>query len=510
MNIDQLSGRAEKYAMRIREGTQTGFVKFRDLLALNVLEGVVIPKKCLCVAIEKGAVSIAYGTRFLSKPAIKGLRRFAFDDGKYPAPDEMTRALSEARDAFGARGSSIVLSVPRPWLIVRTAEMPAAVKDNLASVIAYELDRLTPLGPDEAMYDFSVISEENERIKLLIIAMRAQTLQPYIDALKIRDLNARRITTSITGFGTVCRVLGNGEETTVCLDIRNDGYDGCVIKEGVLHATASEDFPENEGDNLELVKEGIAPMLQGLETEESPPVVLVSSKFHYENIQNEIGFSVRPITKDDLKEKFGTVIEDELTGPLGGLVEEIWPGHNGFNLAGKGLQTEKKSPVTRITLLLLGIIVLAMALGLMVPLYMEKTRVDRIEEQIASRRNEVKAIEALRQEASAIEADITAVRNFKESAPMSLDIMKELTTILQKNVWLTRLRMTGETVEIEGYAASATEILPKLEQSGLFNKVEFSSPTIRDTRLNADRFVIKMEIEGFEKKTGAKPKNEKK
>lgn len=161
-------------------------------------------------------------------------------------------------------------------------------------------------------------------------------------------------------------------------------------------------------------------------------------------------------------------------------------------------------------MVLLGIIVLAMALNLIVPLYMEKTRVDRIEGQIASRRNEVKAIEALRQEASTIDADITSVRNFKESAPMSLDIMKELTTILQKNVWLTRLRITGETVEIEGYASSATEILPKLEQSGQFRKVEFSSPTIRDMRLNADRFVIKMEIEGFDKKMGAKPISEKK
>lgn len=150
-----------------------------------------------------------------------------------------------------------------------------------------------------------------------------------------------------------------------------------------------------------------------------------------------------------------------------------------------------------------------MALNLIVPLYMEKTRVDRIEREIMSRRTEVKAIEALRQESSAIDSEIAAVRNFKVSAPMTLDITKELTNILNKNVWLTRLRITGETVEIEGYAASATEVLPRLEQSPLFKKVEFSSPTIRDTRLNADRFVIKMELEGFEKKTGAKP-NEKK
>jgi hypothetical protein len=32
-----------------------------------------------------------------------------------------------------------------------------------------------------------------------------------------------------------------------------------------------------------------------------------------------------------------------------------------------------------------------------------------------------------------------------------------------------------------------------------FRKAEFASPTFRDARMNADRFNIKMEIEGIEK-----------
>jgi len=81
--------------------------------------------------------------------------------------------------------------------------------------------------------------------------------------------------------------------------------------------------------------------------------------------------------------------------------------------------------------------------------------------------------------------------------------------VLPSTVWLTRTRITGETVEIEGYASTATEILPKLEQSKMFRKVEFTSPTIRDVRMNADRFVLKMELEGFEKKGSGEDKNEK-
>jgi Tfp pilus assembly protein PilN len=48
---------------------------------------------------------------------------------------------------------------------------------------------------------------------------------------------------------------------------------------------------------------------------------------------------------------------------------------------------------------------------------------------------------------------------------MSLNILKGLTSLLPKTVWLTRTRITEETAEIEGYAASATGVLSILEQS---------------------------------------------
>ena len=72
--------------------------------------------------------------------------------------------------------------------------------------------------------------------------------------------------------------------------------------------------------------------------------------------------------------------------------------------------------------------------------------------------------------------------------------MKELTKILPDKTWLTRVRVTEDSVELEGYAASATAIISKLENSRYFQKAEFASPTFRDQRQNNERFVIKMEL----------------
>lgn len=91
---------------------------------------------------------------------------------------------------------------------------------------------------------------------------------------------------------------------------------------------------------------------------------------------------------------------------------------------------------------------------------------------------------------------------------MALDVLKELTLILPKNAWLSRVRIDTSNIYIEGYASSATGLLPKLEASAYFKKAEFASPTFRDTRMNADRFNIKAELEGVQHPTIQRKKGE--
>jgi general secretion pathway protein L len=125
---------------------------------------------------------------------------------------------------------------------------------------------------------------------------------------------------------------------------------------------------------------------------------------------------------------------------------------------------------------------------------MEQKRIEEIDRRIGLLKPELKKVEALKKEEQTIAADIKTIDNFKKQSTLSIEVLKEMTSILPAKTWLTRMRITENTVEIEGYAASATEIVPKLENSKYFQKVEFASPTFRDPRQNNERFVIKMEL----------------
>ena len=186
------------------------------------------------------------------------------------------------------------------------------------------------------------------------------------------------------------------------------------------------------------------------------------------------------------------------------MYQSLQPEHVQFNLLRKGLMLRPKPSFVLTVLLLLGIMAVA-ALYVVAPLKIEKKRLQDISSQISARKDEVKKVEALQKDTDALQAEIETITSFRKPEPITLNIIKEITTVLPKTAWITRVKITGTTVDIEGYASSANEILPKLEASPYLRKVEFSSPTFRDAKMNADRFVVKMEIEGTKKIEPAPP-----
>ncbi|MBS1233224.1 MAG: hypothetical protein H6R42_878, partial [Nitrospirae bacterium] len=451
-------------------GLKKTWGKIWKFLTFNLVEGVIIPKKCLSLSIEKGAVSAAYGMLFLSKPRIKGFRKYLFDESKYAMPENLAWSASRAITELKASGAEIVLSMPREFLIVRTAELPSVAKENITSVMSYELDRFTPLTSGEAMYDFKIYDEEEGKLKVIIVAVRTDVLKPYLDALKEKNLRPERITVSAASLGTLCSAFENAGDA-LCVSITEAGYEGCLTRKGIVASAFYGAFPDhNRENNLDRVAEELTPLLNQLQNKDISPSVFLCPVEGYTALQEKINVPVRILKEDDIRSRFKITGNDILFTPLGGLLEAIWPRTNGLNLISKGTKEVTKAPLG-LTIILLSIIIAMIIPYLVVPLEIQKSRLRTIDGHIASRKGEIKKIETLKKEIDALSGEISRIKEFKESRPMTLNIMKELTTLLPNTVWLTRTRITEETVEIEGYASVATEILTKLEQSKLFKKV---------------------------------------
>ena len=176
-----------------------------NALTFNAADDRISYKKELCVSVEKTGVSVAYGTRFLSSISVKGMKCYPSAEHACPQPKEVASSVVLAIRELGAVGAGVTLSIPKSWAVVKIAEFPVTVKENLSDVVTYELDRLVPFSPEDAFYDFIVTGETPEKIAVAIVAVKADLIKAYCAALEEERFTVRRVTLNLTAIGALCR-----------------------------------------------------------------------------------------------------------------------------------------------------------------------------------------------------------------------------------------------------------------------------------------------------------------
>lgn len=471
-------------------------------------------KKSACISIEQSGFSVAYGTRFLSSISIKKIKRYPFSVEKQLSPEELSSAVALAMSELNIGKVSVNLCIPRSWTIIKTVELPLAAKESISNVIAYELDRFTPFSHENALYDFRVLREAENKIIVLIAVARADLINSYKEALKSKGVFIDSITVNLSGLSTLC-FYKDRKKDSIFIDVTAGGYDGALIVGGSLAETFFDRFPPNSDEKLkaDTIIKKIEETTNSINEKTQAAQLVLSLKDADPSLKEMLKLRINmPFTileETDLRLQLPSDQRDVSYSAIGGLLEALWPMSKGFNLLSKGQKKESSVPMIVTGVFILAIFALGM-LYMIIPLNTQKKKLEKIDQEIALRIKDVREIEAIKKEIDDINNEILKINNFKKNRPMVLNLLKELTTILPKTTWLTRAHITESTVLLEGYASSATELLPKIEASKYFGKAEFTSPTFRDARLNSDRFVIKMEIEGIKKDEGEKVKDAKK
>ena len=477
------------------------------VLSFSLNDEHIAPGRCLAVHLDEGGIDVAYGVRRLSRVRIIGTRHYPSEKAKYPTPEQLAAAVDLARNDFAAAHTDMTLIIPKAWTIIKQADFPSVVRKNLSEVVSYELDRLTPLSAEQAYYDYQIIRDDDNRLQIIIAVVKVETLEPYLHALMQRGIQLGRVIVNLSAYGALSDYVQGGG-CTLFLNNRPGGYEAGLVEDGQLTAVSGGSFTADPlPEEIQAVAEEINSLLKTSNNTGKKVAVVANTKSDaWSQLTNLISVPVRFLGEIDLKLSF---LQREHILPytaLGGALESLLPEFRGLNLLNKGRRKPEQTPFTLTILLIAGLAALGI-FAVAASLQIESKKVAALEREIAARSKEVKQIETLKITTAALEKEINAIEQFKTARPMVLNLLKELTRVLPKNAWLTRVHTTDTTVNIEGYAMSATDILSKLEASRYFKKVEFASPTFRDPRMNAERFVFKMEIEGAGEEKG---KNEKK
>jgi len=401
----------------------------------------------------------------------------------------------------------VSISIPREKVVVRFIKLPIATKENLRKVLEYEIPKYTPFEKQEVYFDHQILREEKEWLHLFAVFVKKQEVENYLTLLKKGGIQPTSIQIPSTGALNLFS-YNNGateDKISVLLDVTEPFFEMNLIQgrewKESFHLPLPSENKESTMRNT-FQRSGLKGdpsskstfFVYGLSTDESifntlretDPLQEVSPPpLHH--IRSEEGVSIP------------TKIYPSIGIPLKGLIRP-WID---LNLLPEEMR-KKVRQIGKFLLIIFTSLALLLSLTWGMGIFIRyRNELDAVNAEIKKRKPGLEAIESLQKQKEKMGKEISDLESIKSGEISKIEILEELTKILPETVWIWSLKYTGKEIELSGFADSASDLIPLLDKSSLFEKVEFMAPVTKERAFRPgfdrekERFKIKMRTESW-------------
>jgi hypothetical protein len=415
---------------------------------------------------------------------------------KFGKMEDVAAALQETVAAWSLESCPVSLAVSPHLGFFRQVSFPRAASENLAQVVAYELDRFLPLPADNLFYGFQVQEETETEINIMLMAVPRDQVEVGLRLLTEATLRPIAVELAPVAAGRVFGLSGRPLPVSwLLLHLGGGSYE-------LTHIQGAKVKAFGQGRNLrgKELSRAILAQIEAMAAAGPEPQVL--------GLYGRGGadFNVGILKKHELEVIYPSHIPikglqpemnlDEVLPAVGAGLACVGKAPLGVNLLPPAeraaIRLGRFSFTTILVLIFLGLGCLWGASALIhtrVALY-------RTNRQITKLSREGKEVESLLQESRALAQQMESLRKIGQS-PDKLMILKDLTQLIPDNTWLFNLRLNKQYVNLSGMSSSASDLIPLVDKSGLFKKTEFASPIVTDAN-KLEHFKIKAEFKGLE------------
>lgn len=151
---------------------------------------------------------------------------------------------------------------------------------------------------------------------------------------------------------------------------------------------------------------------------------------------------------------------------------------------------------SRLNRLLLALLIALAVATVLVPLHKQRQTAEELERQVSDASQQAEKSIRLRERLETMLAAAEFVTTEKRSRPMVAEVLAELTRVIPDQAYVSQLQLRDGTLQLHGFAGTASDLIARLSQSSLFVRPQFRSPVTRDPRNQQERFHIGVEIAG--------------
>ncbi|HPX11594.1 MAG TPA: PilN domain-containing protein [Syntrophales bacterium] len=419
------------------------------------------------------------------------------------SPEERMEAVSTQIRNFAEANritpsSEIYMTIPRKEILYRWIDLPAAAGENLRETIGYEMEKFTPFPSDALHFDVRVVQEDrgDGQIRVLLLAVRKKAVEPFLDVMRRNNLGLsgiESVSSALVNAVTADKEMPGGNGKMVLFS--GDGHlEGMVLRKNQLlfskfleiGAQPEETFADAAFRMTEELREKTA--------EEDPPSSVLCAGDPFDdavlrdlgerrNLRiDRVNSSARGIQSPALLPAYGLALKGVRKVPLN------------INFLPRELRKKASRAGLFILFALSFLVLLSTAGWLGSSIAHQRMLLDRLNGELETLTRDVQRIERLGDKVRTLEGEIDFLNGIAARRVRALDLMKELAERIPETAWTQRFSLSGNTIEIEGYADAASDLLPLLEASPRFENAGFLSP-ITKGRDGKERFRIGLKIQ---------------
>jgi general secretion pathway protein L len=142
----------------------------------------------------------------------------------------------------------------------------------------------------------------------------------------------------------------------------------------------------------------------------------------------------------------------------------------------------------------LSVMTLAVLAGLLLgQTYRNQNTLNSLNRQLEEIKPMASKLQMIDQQYADLSGYTEALNAIERQTPLKLPLLRELSRKLPKDTWVTRISIQQSLVEIQGYSASASKLIPLLEESDFLRDTKFKGSVT--TKKLGKRFTIQSTLE---------------
>ena len=398
--------------------------------------------------------------------------------------EQPATALRAELDARRLSPSTVAIGLPRPAVTVKPLELPVVGAD-MHEMVRFELERHIPFPTDDAAFDFVPLRDTDAAAEngqsagrtVLVAAADRRVVETVLRLVQEARLRPSSVTVAVHDLVALARIPARAR--IVWLHRVDETLDMLFIARGRVVMSRTLPVADDATVAAEIRRSfGIVKWRDCQALWISGDAVAPESAAH--SPLSDLGFPVSaPAYTVAARRALGSIE----AGPRGALelavAVAMAPTARTLNLlprAMKPFSMTRQQIITGAAVAATACIIVA---ALVVPGFRDGRRLAAVTGDIARIDGEVRVVERMLKELEGKRKLVAMVENLQGSALRPLPVLRELTDLLPNDAWLTLVSLDAKGIELNGQANAASALIPLLENSPRFERVEFASPVTR-------------------------------